>query len=146
MKFIKGFALFCFGGIGYGFLEILWRGGTHISMFFVGGFCFLLISLIDAAGIPWPLKAPLCAAAVTAVEFVSGMIVNVALGLKVWDYSSVPLNFMGQICLPFSAIWLLLSFPASAASRLMKRLIFMETPPKKPRLIPVESEVKKAEI
>ena len=25
--------------------------------------------------------------------------------MSVWDYSGVPQNVLGQICLPFSAIW-----------------------------------------
>ena len=132
MKILKNFAIFCFGGLSYGLLEILWRSCTHISMFFVGGLCFLLISFIDSSpyfGRSMILKAPLCAGAVTAVELVSGLLVNVTLGLGVWDYSSVPLNFMGQICLPFSLIWLGLSIPAALAGRILKYLIFSEPLP-----------------
>ena len=35
--------LFLFGGIGYSFIEVLWRGFTHWSMFLLGGFCYLLM-------------------------------------------------------------------------------------------------------
>ena len=34
------------------------------------------------------------------------------LGWNVWDYSSMPLNLYGQICLPFSGLWFLLCIPA----------------------------------
>ena len=71
----------------------------------------------------------------TAVEFVAGVIVNITMHLEVWDYSALPLNLMGQICLPFTAIWLALSFPAILVSRLMRHFIFEEPLPEL-RLLP----------
>lgn len=47
---------------------------------------------------------------ITGVELVFGLIFNRALGMGVWDYSRVPLNLWGQICLPFTLIWLGFSF------------------------------------
>ncbi|MBQ3003172.1 MAG: hypothetical protein IJD82_05525, partial [Clostridia bacterium] len=46
-----------------------------------------------------------------AVEFVTGLIVNHWLHLSVWDYSDVPLNLLGQICLPFSLVWFVITLP-----------------------------------
>ncbi|MCL2677870.1 MAG: putative ABC transporter permease [Clostridiales bacterium] len=48
-------------------------------------------------------------AAITAVEFVAGCVVNLWWGLGVWDYSGVFLNVLGQICLPFFFLWCLLA-------------------------------------
>lgn len=127
MKFLRYLAMFCFGGLSYGILEIIWRGGTHISMFLAGGICFLAIFLTDERelfGGAMLLQAPFCAAIITAVEFGFGVVVNRAMGLEVWDYSELPMNFLGQICLPFSAIWLALSFPALWASRLLRAAMF----------------------
>ena len=132
MRALKGLAVFSFGGLAYGLLEIIWRGQTHISMFFVGGLCFLLITLIDGAelfGGAILLEAPVCALTVTAIELVSGLIVNVGMDLSVWDYSSLPLNLWGQICLPFSAMWLALSVPAIFAGRILGRVVFCEPLP-----------------
>ena len=70
------------------------------------------------------LQAPFCAMVITAVELAFGEVVNRAMGLGVWDYSELPLNFMGQICLPFSAIWLALSFPALLAARVLRTAMF----------------------
>jgi len=42
---------------------------------------------------------------VTVLEFITGLIVNVWLCWDVWDYSDLPFNIMGQICLPFSILW-----------------------------------------
>ena len=46
---------------------------------------------------------------ITLYEFIAGTILNIVLGLNVWDYSNLPLNILGQICLPFSIIWYFLS-------------------------------------
>ncbi len=61
------------------------------------------------AELPWAcplwLQALACAGLVTAVEFVAGLVLNVWLGLGIWDYSHLPFNFMGQICLQFFFVW-----------------------------------------
>ena len=59
---------------------------------------------------------------ITVVEFLFGLLVNRVLHLHVWDYSALPLNIMGQICLPFSLIWFVLTIPASALCKLCCRL------------------------
>ena len=61
-------------------------------------------------------------ALITAVEFVSGCVLNLGLGWHVWDYSAQPLNLMGQICPLFCLFWLLLSVPAVALCRFLRRL------------------------
>jgi uncharacterized membrane protein len=53
---------------------------------------------------------------ITAVEFAVGIVVNIFLGLNVWDYSSVPGNILGQICPAFTLLWFLVSIPASYLS------------------------------
>ena len=55
------------------------------------------------------LQSICCTLVITVTEFVAGLILNVWLGLGIWDYSDLPFNLMGQICLEFSAIWLILS-------------------------------------
>lgn len=52
---------------------------------------------------------------ITVIEFIIGIVFNLILKENVWDYSNMPLNIMGQICVPFSAIWFLLSFIAFTA-------------------------------
>lgn len=46
---------------------------------------------------------------ITIFEFIVGVIVNIILKWNVWNYATVPFNIMGQICLPFSLIWIVLS-------------------------------------
>lgn len=79
-------------------------------MFAAGGFCFLILLDISKLNMPLLIKAAIGCLAITATEFFCGIILNRVLSLNVWDYSSVPFNLMGQICLPYSAIWLFLSF------------------------------------
>lgn len=50
------------------------------------------------------------AAVITAVEFIFGIIFNMVLNMNVWNYENVPLNLLGQICLPYSVLWFGLCF------------------------------------
>lgn len=63
-------------------------------------------------GFPWEtpliLQAVACGALATVTEFFAGCIINLWLGMGVWDYSNMPLNILGQICLPFSVLWVIL--------------------------------------
>lgn len=115
--------VFLAGGIIYNLIEIAWRGYTHWSMTIAGGICLVLIHIISQQmrGRSFLLKYSLCCLVITAVEFVIGLIVNVALGLDVWDYSSMPGNIMGQICPFFMLMWLLLSPPACFVSDMTRR-------------------------
>lgn len=47
-------------------------------------------------------------AAATAVEYAVHWWYEAALGVRFWDYSGVPWNLGGRVCLPFSAAWGLL--------------------------------------
>ncbi len=117
--------VYTLGAIGYGAIELLWRGHTHWTMLLTGGVCFLLIYLVATRlTLPLPLSGLFCAALITAVELLAGLLVNRALGWNVWDYSSLPLNLSGQICLLYSFYWLLLSIPAVALCRLLRRVLF----------------------
>ena len=51
------------------------------------------------------------------------------LELEVWDYSNLPFNFMGQICLPFSFAWTLLSGVAIVVDDYLRYLLFGEEKP-----------------
>lgn len=112
MKALKQIILFDVGGLLYVLFELIWRGYSHWTMFLVGGICFVLIGIINEV-IPW--KMPLVhqmtigAAIITTVEFISGCIINLWFGQNVWDYSGMPFNILGQVCLPFSFLWFLIS-------------------------------------
>ena len=112
-----------FGGFLYSLIEILFRGYTHISMFLLGGICFLCIGGIRRtfSHAFAAQKMLLCAGVITLLEFLCGVLVNRALGLGVWDYSSMPWNVGGQVCITYTAAWCLLAVPAMAVDHLLCR-------------------------
>ena len=121
MGSMKKVALFCVGGAGYVGLELLWRGWSHKSMFFAGGVSFLLLGWIDGKKLSLPARCVAGSAAITLVELVTGLLVNRS--YTVWDYRQLPGNFLGQICLPFSLLWLPVGLFAQYLYRLANRLI-----------------------
>ncbi len=66
---------------------------------------------------------------ITILEFITGNIVNVYLGWKIWDYSKEPLNFLGQICLSASIGWYFLSSVGIVLDDYFRYLIFGEAKP-----------------
>ena len=109
---IKYLLLGIIGSIIYMSLEILWRGYTHWTMGVLGGICFICLGLINELlswKTPLVLQMLIGSTIITVLEFITGCIVNLWLGWNVWDYSNLPLNFLGQICLPFSILWYFIS-------------------------------------
>lgn len=104
---------FLLGGVGYGLIELMWRGRTHVSMVLTGGACLVAICAVNEKmrGKNIFLRAAVCAAAITAAEFAVGMVVNQYLSLGVWDYGDMPGNVLGQICPLYSFLWFLLCVP-----------------------------------
>ena len=106
--------LWFFGGTLYFLLEVVYKTATghpeHISWTMLV-LAIVLTIPVERCGaeLPWGcplwLQALCCAALVTAVELVAGLVLNVWLGLGVWDYTGLFLNLWGQICLPFSVAW-----------------------------------------
>lgn len=116
-------ALFCIGGGSYVLMELLWRGRSHISMFFAGGTCFLLLGGLDRARprLPLVLRGIAGAGVITMVELLAGLLVNRQ--YRVWDYREMPMNFHGQVCLPFFALWAPLSLGAMKLYRLLNMIL-----------------------
>lgn len=112
MRAVRPLTLFGVGGAVYIMMEIFWRGYSHWTMFIVGGLCFVLIGLINefyTYEMPLARQMLIGACIVTVVEFISGCIINLWLGWNVWDYSDMPFNVLGQVCLPYMVLWFLLS-------------------------------------
>jgi uncharacterized membrane protein len=109
-----GIYLFVLGGLLYNLIEILWRRRTHWSMFLVGGICFRLIGRIyeKLEKFHISVRCIFSAIGITIIEFFSGCYFNRHLKLNVWDYSKMPLNIKGQVCLVYTVLWGFLSIPA----------------------------------
>lgn len=131
-KLVKQLILFCIGGAIYTLLEKVTRGYTHWTMFIVGGLCFFLIGAINEI-IPWTMpiwkQCTIGALIVTIIEFISGCIINLWMKWDIWDYSDMPLNVMGQICLPFTILWIFLSLLAIVIDDFIRWKFFGEEKP-----------------
>lgn len=132
-EFVKCAVLFILGGLMYIGVEILWRGYSHWTMGVVGGLCFVIIGGLNNY-IPWEMtlqkQSAIGAFVVTCVEFVSGIILNLFLRLHIWDYSNLPFNILGQICLPFTVLWFFLSTIAIIVDDYLRYFLFHEKKPK----------------
>ncbi len=117
--------IFLTGSCAYPTLEMIWRGRTHGSMAVAGGACLYLIHKVCCqrlGGRSLSLRCLAGSGIITGVELVTGLIVNRGLGLGVWDYSGVPLNLLGQVCLPYSLLWFGLTLPAMALCESYQKL------------------------
>ena len=123
--FGKWLWMFGTGGSVYLLIELLYRGRSHISMFFAGGLSAALIFWICCAGKAhkrgWYVRCAIGSAIITGVEFCTGVFVNLYLHLHIWDYSRMPFNLLGQVCLPYSAIWFFLTLPILAFGDMLLR-------------------------
>ncbi len=122
MKIWKQAVLFYLGGMAYFFLEFAWRGRSHGSMFVLGGLCFMLIGQLDRllSRLQLAWKVVLAAALVTALELATGLLVN--RDYSVWDYRRLPYQFLGQISLVYSLLWMPVSLAAIGMHRGLRRL------------------------
>lgn len=106
------FLLWLVGGAAYVLIEYIYRQRSHWTMFIVGGICFVAIGLINewfTFEMYFITQMAISAVIVTIAEFISGCIINIYFQWNVWDYSNLPFNVLGQICLPFIFIWFLIS-------------------------------------
>lgn len=131
-QYLKEMFLAVTGGLLYIILELVWRGHSHWTMFVLGGLCFVLIGLINEL-IPWcmPLwkQALIGAVIITGLELLTGCIVNLWLGWAVWDYSAMPLNLLGQICVPYILLWIPVSLIAIMLDDWLRYWMFDEEQP-----------------
>ena len=104
-------------------MEVGFRGWSHGSMFLAGGSCFLLLGGLEKARprLPLAVRAVFGSLVITSVELLAGLLVNRQ--HQVWDDRGQPWNFHGQVCLPFSLLWIPVSLGAFLLySRLDSRL------------------------
>lgn len=110
MKVFRMAILTIIGGLIYIMVEIAFRGHSHWTMLIDGGICGYLVGELDDI-MPWKMsfvvQCILGGIVITIVEFISGCIINIWLGWNVWDYSGLPFNLWGQICLGFTLLWML---------------------------------------
>lgn len=130
-QIMKYIILFIIGGNSYFYVELLWRGYSHITMFFLGGICFILIGLINEiiVDMPLPMQQGISSIIVTILELAFGLVFNIWLEMNIWDYSNLKFNFMGQISLKYSILWFFLSLPTIVFDDYLRYWIFGEDKP-----------------
>lgn len=131
-QYLKLLVLFAAGGLLYNLLELFYRGWTHWTMFFLGGLCFICLGAINEV-IPWnmPLWQQMLIGAciITALEFVTGCVVNLWLGWGIWDYSQMPGNLLGQICPQYFGLWMLVALFGIVMDDCLRYWMFDEEKP-----------------
>lgn len=112
MKYLRQLILFITGFCIYITIEVCYRGYSYIIMGLCGGIILLMIDCINEK-ISWDMDLLLqgCIGSLiaTSFELVIGEICLLFNYTKMWDYSNIPLNFDGVICVPFSLVWIVIS-------------------------------------
>ena len=113
-RWVLSVLMWTWGGAAYFLLEVAYktaRGEPERISWTMLVLAAILCIPIERAGAEMPWDVPLwmqaagCAVLVTATGLIAGLILNVWLGLGVWDYSDLWGNLWGQICPQFAAIW-----------------------------------------
>jgi len=121
--------LFLIGGRLYTWIELLWRSRTHWTMFILGGTCFVIMGLLNEYKFTWQQslvkQSVVSACIIMVLEFVTGCIVNLWLGWQVWDYSNLPFNLCGQICLYYFLLWIPLSMAGIILDDWIRYLLYI---------------------
>lgn len=131
-KLIKALILFLIGFFIYMGIEIAFRGYTYIAMGVAGGIIFLGIGAINddlSWDLPVWIQGLIGSAYITLFELVFGLLLKYLDQPKMWDYSSIPFNFKGVICLPFSILWIGLSLIAIFLDDFLRWKLFGEEKP-----------------
>ena len=110
---MKNLLLFIVGYCLYITIEVTYRNISYPIMGVCGGLAIVILDKINDR-ISWDvdiLIQGLCGSVlITLFELVIGEIsIKTNILPIMWNYSNVPLNFDGVICLPFSIIWMALS-------------------------------------
>ena len=129
--FIIGFSLFmsieCIFHFLHGEIAYSW-----ITSGFMGGICLILVDQINDRWFGWDtqliIQAIIGGIICTSIEFIVGTFDRVVLHLNMWDYSFIPFNYKGIICLPFSIAWCVLSILAIFIGDAVRYYIFGEPP------------------
>lgn len=131
MKTAKLITLFLAGFCAFITIEVLFRGYSYPTSGTMGGLAVLLLDRINDE-MSWDLDLSLQALIggflITLIEAAVGIIMICVPGIpRMWDYSDIPFNIAGIICLPFSIAWVLLSVLAIFLADAINYYVFEET-------------------
>lgn len=131
LLFIKKLILFSIGFFLYSLIEVLFRGYTYFTMGILGGIILLLVDSINNK-LSWNIdliwQGIIGSFAITTCELVLGEILKILNISSMWDYSNMPFNYDGVICVPFSIIWIFISIIGILVADFINYYIFKEKP------------------
>lgn len=131
MKNIKHLILFLVGFCSYITIEVLFRGYSFSLCGLMGAIDFILIGMLNDK-ISWhmdlTLQCLIGSGIVTLSELIIGTLDKYLLHMNMWDYSNLPFNFNGVICLQFSIAWIFISCIAIMVDDTIKYYVFDEEP------------------
>ncbi len=131
IKYLRQIILFLVGFCAYITIEVCFRGYSYLLMGIVGGIILLLIDQINER-ISWNIDlivyGIIGSSIATLFEFFIGETVKILHINPMWDYSNLPFNFDGVICLPFSLLWIILSIIGVLIADAINYYVFEELP------------------
>ncbi|MEQ8198488.1 MAG: hypothetical protein ABRQ27_10850 [Clostridiaceae bacterium] len=120
-------------GTMYLFIELITRGYSYLPMAVLGGIAGALIGLLNKL-FPWdtPLwfQGFMGMLIADTCEFTAGVYLNLILKNNMWDYSNLPFNLYGQICLYYSIAWFFVSILAILIDDFIRWKFFKEEKPR----------------
>lgn len=115
---LRSVVLWVFGGTLYFIAEVAWKlangrpDAISWTMLVLAAIICIPLDLINER-LPWDMplwvQAIIGGFGITAAELVAGLVLNVWLGLGIWDYSHLSLNLWGQISAVWSILWILVA-------------------------------------
>lgn len=131
-KLLKNATLFILGFMCYITIEVVFRGYSYAIMGCCGGLAIMILDKINDR-ISWDtdlmIQGLVGMVLILLMEFVIGEIMlNTDLLPVMWDYSDIPFNYHGVICLPFALAWFGLSWVAVFVADAINYYLFEELP------------------
>ena len=128
---LKNTILFLIGFCVYITIEVLYRGFSYPLMGLCAGIAIVILDKINDL-ISWNVdvlwQCLFGALLITLMELIIGKMFIAGYLPVMWDYSSVPLNYQGIVCVPFSVVWMALSFVAIIVADAINYYVFKEKP------------------
>ena len=111
-RFLQVLFLFQLSGIVYVFIELLYRGYSHITMFFCAGLCGLFLAYLNdffSYDMDFRCQVLISTVFCTFTEWIFGLIFNT--DYSIWDYRDLPFNLTpdSQVNLIFCMAWALIA-------------------------------------
>lgn len=130
-KFLKNLVLFLVGFCSYITIETLFRGYSYWQMGICGGLAIVILDKINDI-ISWDIDIVIQGLTgsllITLMELSIGLAWNYFPIPHMWDYSNLPLNYHGIICVPFMVVWFFLSWVAILLADCINYYVFEEMP------------------